>query len=109
MHVYRLLWDQPLTDHSSFAHSSRQIVLLHMYSQDLILACSEEITVIDKCKNIDIFERIFTYRMRAPFPIVCQLHPFVCCGLHLFALVILYLLIKNTRSVITIRYISQSA
>lgn len=60
-------------------------------------------------KNIYICEQIFTYRMRAPFPIVCQLHPFVCCGLHLFALVILYLLIKNTRSVTTIRYTSQPA
>lgn len=37
----------------------------------------------------------YTYRMRAPFPIVCEFHPFVCCGLHFFALVILYLLIKT--------------
>lgn len=32
-----------------------------------------------------------TYRMGAPFSIVCEFHPLVCGGIHLLALVILNL------------------
>lgn len=36
-----------------------------------------------------------TYRMRAPFSIVCELYPLVCGGVHLLALIILNLWIKH--------------
>lgn len=36
-----------------------------------------------------------TYRMRAPFSIVCEFYPLVCGGVHLLALIILNLWIKH--------------
>lgn len=35
------------------------------------------------------------YRMRTPFSIVCEFHPLVCGGVHLLALIILNLWIKD--------------
>lgn len=104
-----MLWDQPLRDLGTLPTVPGKLRFLRCIHRiwPLFAQCSEEITDIYKWNKSFRRNFLHTYRMRAPFPVVCQLHPLVCCGLHLFALVILYLLIKNETSVTTIRCICQ--